>query len=137
MMHISTGPLRYSFDERTGYKLVVEVDPELSRYYRSLIPKYHAVNPQRYSPHISVVRREIPLNLEPWGKHEGEIVEFQYDSYIHRGTTYWWLNVFCVRLENVRLELGLPVSSEFTRPPDTFIKVFHTTLANSKSLAYL
>lgn len=134
MIHASAGQLRYSFDEEVGYKLIVEVDPELSRYYRSLIPKYHVANKQRYQPHISVVRKETPPVIDAWGKYEGEDVEFQYDSYIHEGTVYWWLNVFSTRLEDIRIELGLPVSTEYTRPPDTFIKVFHMTLANKKSI---
>lgn len=127
-MFSSKGPLRYN----SNYKLIVEVDQDLSDYYRSLIPKWLPVQQQRWPAHISVIRKEIPLNLDYWGKYEGEEVEFYYDPIIQYGTVYYWLNVFCKRLEEIRVELGLPISSEYTRPPDCFEKVFHMTLGNKK-----
>src|SRR4051812_11826880 len=71
-MFQSTGILRYSQDGDT-YRLVVEVDPELSRYYRSMIPKCVETNKPRWAPHITVVRpeKEVPLDLTAWGKYEG------------------------------------------------------------------
>lgn len=127
MIYSSIGTLHY---EPT--KLIVQVDQELSDYYRKLIPKYIENRPQLYPAHISVVRKEIPVNKQFWGKYEGQDVEFFYEPFIHSGKFYFWLNVFCVKLEEIRLELGLPVDSPFTRPPDSFLKVFHITLANSK-----
>lgn len=129
----STGTLRYSFND--GYKLIVEVDQGISDYYRSLIPKYIVANPPRYPAHITVVRsyKETPTNLEPWGKYEGEKVEFFYDPEIKSGRVFHWLNAFCKRLEDIRLELGLPVVSEYTLPPEGFVKCFHITVANQKS----
>lgn len=132
MLHKSKGPLRYSLTENAGYKLIVEVDPGISSLYRALVPKYIELNPQRYAPHISVVRREVPPNLEAWGKYEGELVDFEYTSHIYNGKVYWWLNAFSERLEAIRVELGLPVSSEYTRPPDGYMKCFHITIGNQK-----
>ena len=128
----SVGTLRYS---ENPYKLIVEVDPEIVRYYRALLPKYIHTNPQAYAPHISVVRNEVPVHLEHWGKYEGQPLEFTYEGYVYSGQVYIWLNAFSTRLEEIRTELGLPVSTEYTRPPDTFIKVFHITLGNRKGLA--
>lgn len=125
----STGTLHYE-----DKKLIVEVDKELAAYYRSLVPKYIKLNPQKYAPHISVVRNEVPVNKEHWDKYEGEQVEFAYENYVYNGTIYYWLNAFCVRLEDIRMELGLPVSSEYTRPPDGFLKCFHLTLGNTKAV---
>ena len=132
MLYATTGTFRYF--KKEGYKLIVEVDQELSDYYRSLIPRYKDVNHQRYGAHISVVRREIPVNLEFWGKYEGQEVEFVYDSEVKWGRVYYWLNTFSEKLEKVRTELGLPVSTEYTRPPEGFVKCFHMTLANVKHL---
>jgi hypothetical protein len=132
MIYSSSGPLLYSWEKEYGYKLIVEVDQGLSDYYRSLIPKWIKTNKQMYDPHISVVRKEVPKNLEYWGKYEGEEIDFQYTGTIYFGTVYCWLNTFSKRLEEIRLELGLPVSSEYTRPPETYIKVFHYTLGNFK-----
>ncbi len=129
----STGVLRYSFKEGYGYRLVLEIDKDIVKYYRSLIPPWKGKpNPQMYDAHVSVVRKEVPPNLDAWGKYEGEEVRFLYSNHIYNGTVYWWLNVFCVRLEEIRVELGLPVSSQYTIPPEGFDKVFHCTLGNCK-----
>ena len=126
----TTGVLRY--DEN---KLHVLVDPEIGRYYRALLPKWIHANNQRYPPHISVVRNEVPPNTEHWGKYEGREIEFFYTHTIYFGRVYCWLNAFCVQLEEIRLELGLPVTSEYTRPPsDEWVKCFHITIGNFKEL---
>lgn len=126
----STGCLRYGEN-----KLVLEADQELSRYYFSLIPKYVKLNQQRYAPHISIVRKEVPSKMEYWKKYDGEAVEFLYEPYVYNDETYYWINTFSNRLEEIRLELGLPVSSEYTRPPGGFFKCFHMTIGNCKWLA--
>lgn len=116
-----------------SYKLTVEVDKSISTYYRSLIPKWIECQSQAYDPHISVVRKEIPPNVAAWGKYDGEKLEFSYDGVVHEGTVYFWLNAFSVRLEEIRVELGLPIHSEYTQPPGDFKKCFHITLANKKN----
>lgn len=123
----SYGNLHYE-----GLKLIVVVDPEIVRYYRHFIPKWQVPCSQLYLPHISVVRKEFPPCIGYWGKHEGEEVEFQYSNIIYNGKVYWWLNVYSFRLEEIRLELGLSIASEYTRPPDAYKKVFHITLGNNK-----
>jgi len=127
----SIGKLRYS-DE--GWKLIVEVDKGIAEYYRALIPKWLPVMPTRYDPHITVVRqeKEEPVHKEHWKKYQGEEVEFFYSPIVQQGKVYYWLNIFCVQLEDIRLELGLPVRSEFTLPPEGFRKCFHMTVANKK-----
>jgi len=87
-----------------------------------------------YPPHITVVRvhKEKVPNKEYWDKYAGEEIEFSYSPIVHEGSVYYWLNVFCVRLEEIRRELGLSVVSEYTLPPEGFIKCFHMTLGNKK-----
>ena len=134
MLHKSKGTLRYSYHEGdVGFKLILEVDPGITSFYCSLIPKHITLNPQRYAAHISVVRKEQSVNMNYWGLYEGQQVEFEYETYIYHGKVYWWLNAFSTRLEEIRLELGLPVTSEYTRPPDGFVKCFHITLGNTKT----
>jgi hypothetical protein len=129
-MFTSTGTIKYYSNP---YKLIVEVDQDISEYYRKLIPKYiDQPARQMYAAHISVVRNEIPPHLSLWGKYEEEEIEFYYDNEVHFGEVYCWLNVWCKRLEEIRLELGLPVSSRFTLPPEGFIRCFHITLGNFK-----
>ncbi len=126
----SKGPLHYS-DEDYNYKLIVVVDPEIARYARALVPKAWYPNIPRYAPHISVIRRENPVNMENWGKHEGEIITFDYDPEARFGNEYIWLRVFCPKLADIRQELGLPRDRDITRPPGAD-PVFHTTIANLK-----
>ena len=127
MLFISSGYLRYHPN-----KLILEIDQQLVDYYRALVPKSIGLSRQRHDAHISVVRKETPPLMEFWEKYEGELIEFCYDPIIKNGEIYYWLNVFCVRLEEIRKELGLPVSSPYTRPPDGFSKCFHTTIGNIK-----
>jgi hypothetical protein len=132
MLYTLQGPLRY-FSAEKNYRLVVEGDRSLAAYYRALIPKWFNINSPRYSPHITVVRWgvETPL-LNYWGKHEGQVVEYQYDSIIREGALYFWLDIFSTQLEAIRGELGLPIESRFGTPPEGFKKFFHMTLANKK-----
>lgn len=126
-LYESTGILAY--DE---HKLIVRVDQDLADYYRRLIPPYKNVRRQRYPAHISVVRNEVPPHQALWGKYEGQPITFWYDTRIRWGQVYWWLECYCRRLEEIRLELGLPVHSEYTRPPGRFRQCFHCTLGNCK-----
>jgi hypothetical protein len=130
MLYSSVGTLRYSGENR----LVMEVDQELSNYYRSLIPKYFSVNRPRWAAHVTVVRdtKEQVVIRDTWGKYEGEEVTFIYDPVIKCGKIYYWLNVLCLRLETIRKELGLPCTSIYTCPPEGFSKFFHCTIANCK-----
>ena len=135
IMFSSVGILSYVEDER-GRQLILLIDQVISDYYRSLLPKYFYVQPQQWPAHITVVRRglEVVSDLQFWGKHEGEKVEFFYDPVVREGTVYFWLNCFSKRLEEIRLELGLSVKSEYTIPPEPFIKVFHCTIGNKKNV---
>ena len=132
MLFTSRGILRYNSDNNGLPKLNVLVDQGISDFYRSLIPKYETARRQMYAAHISVVRKEVPTNWQYWGIYEGEEVEFTYCNIVNRGTVYWWLNAFSKRLETIRTELGLPISSMYTRPPDGWVRCFHITIGNSK-----
>jgi len=134
LLHKSDGTLRYSHAGDAGFKLVLEVDPGIASFCRAMMPKYITLNPQRYAPHISVVRHEHSVNMEHWGKYEGQQVEFEYTNYVHNGRVYWWINAFSTRLEEIRVELGLYVHDKYTQPPDGYLKCFHITLANCKLL---
>jgi hypothetical protein len=140
-MFESQGKLHYSIGEY--HKLIVQIDPEIVRYYRSMMPKYVQSQPQMYRPHISVIRHDDPKWWQlkrrwrfwrHWGKYEGELIKFNYDGVVHEGTVYYWLNCFCSRLEEIRVELGLPIHSQYTQPPEGFTKVFHCTIGNKKGL---
>lgn len=130
MLYKSSGILQYEGDD----KLIVLADPGMADFYRSLIPKYYDINRPKYPAHITVVRtgKETVLDKTNWNKYNGETIDFMYDNSIQIGTVYFWLNIFCKRLEEIRLELGLRVDSPWTLPPEGFNKCFHMTLANRK-----
>ena len=129
----SSGILRYH--NEPVLKLVLDIDQEISEYYRSLIPKwFEKPSKQMYMAHISVIRNETPVKMENWGKYEGKEIEFCYSNVIQFGEVYCWLNCFSTELEKIRLELGLKVDSPYTKPPDGLEKTFHTTIGNFKHL---
>lgn len=131
-LYEASGVLRY----RSKSSLVLEVQQQLADYYRSLIPKYLPTNRPRWPAHITIVReeKEFPVFLEHWGKYEGESIRYWYSPEIHQGKVYYWLNTFCIRLEEIRIELGLPCVSQYTLPPEGFRKCFHMTVANCKDV---
>lgn len=128
--HTSTGILHYS-DGSEGPRLVVEVDPGIVDFARSLVPPSVKLNRQRYDPHITVVRKEDIPNLAEWGRYDGESLLFRYDSRVQAGHTYWWLRAWSDELVEVRRSLGLPDLSWGCRPPDNE-DCFHITIGNTK-----
>lgn len=129
-MFYSVGVLKY-FEK--PYKLIVQVDYGISEFYRSLIPKYVKVNRQMYAPHISVVRKELPPKMEFWGKYQNKRINFEYDFMVYNNETYFWLNAYARELEEIRLELGLPICSPWTKSPDGRHR-FHVTIGNCKNV---
>lgn len=131
-MRKSTGTLHYSIEPDVGHKLVATLDdPFITVLARHLVPRYLNVKPQRWPPHISVIRKQTPVNLEAWGKYEGERVEFEYDDFIYNDETYFWYRAYCQRLIEIRNELGLEDYSWAARGPDNFPS-FHITIGNTK-----
>lgn len=129
-MFTSTGTLVGSV-EQGNFKLIVEVDPEISAYYRSLIPRYYRVSRQRYAPHISVIRDEKVLYPDEWEKFQGKEIVFWYSGIIHNDDTYFWLEANSWDLQDIRVKLGLTSTSRITRSPDGSHS-FHITLGNLK-----
>lgn len=105
-MHTSTGVLNYG----PGIRIIVSIDQGIADYYRSLIPKYYYVQPQKYRAHITVVRtnKETPTKFTAWGKHRDQKIAFQYDPYINCDGKYWFLDATSEQIGDIREELGLP-----------------------------
>lgn len=102
----SEGKIQYG----PGKRAVAWADQGISDFYRRLIPKYCYPQPQLYPAHITIVRLrlESAKNMDVWGKYEGEIIPFVYDSEVHFDGTYFYLNVQSNRIGDIREELGLP-----------------------------
>ena len=132
-LYPSTGVLRYARDA-VGHRLTLDVDPELARYYRALIPRWIATNKPRYAPHITVVRpeKETPAHPEHLSRYDGQAVDFEYSGVVHHGKIFFWLNAFSRRLEAIRAELGLQLVNAKSAPPDGYVRTFHITIAEER-----
>ena len=128
-LHKSVGVLRYGHN---SWWLCVDCDQGLADFYRALLPKAWGAQRGRYDAHITVCRNEEPPNKAAWKKYDGNEVEFFYPPGVKQGKLYWWLDVYCVKLEDIRLELGLPVVNLFEPPLPGFRKRFHLTIGNCK-----
>lgn len=98
--------------------LVIDVEPDIGRYYRHLYQSHHhncrtLLRPS-WAEHISVVRGEILPSEELWQKYHGESIEFEYISEIYDDGLYFWLPVICDRALEIREELGLPREPEYS-----------------------
>ena len=125
------GLLNYSITETGLYRLVVDVDPAISDYYRALVPKSVRLNRQKYAPHITVLREAAIPRLLAWGAYDGERIVFEYNPEIRTGEVYFWLEVYSKDLEDIRVGLGLDPFGPNARPPDDK-DCFHMTLGNLK-----
>lgn len=123
----SHGKLVYN---QQGDNWYIEVDLEISRYYRKQIP--FMTNKQRYAPHISVVRNE-PLFLKTLSpnKFDGLDFNFTYSHHIYCNNVYVWIAAECQDAEDFRIFLGLPPFSPVTQSP-TLEHKFHITIGNMK-----
>lgn len=94
---------------------VIFVDDEIGRYYRHLFIKQHPylngwANGNRlarplWGSHLSFLRSETS---KLWGLDNNKLIEFEYEPGIKDNGTYFWLNVSCPYLLDLRQRLGLP-----------------------------
>ena len=121
-MYTATGTLRYSpkrQETSQHWWLILDCDPELGQYYRYLYYQMHhqcrKLARPFWGPHITVVRNEEPDDDHKhlWDLHAGEPIEFQYSGGINdnysedRYRSFYWLEVVCPRMDEIREELGL------------------------------
>jgi hypothetical protein len=127
MWHKSTGkivydPYRGALKKKPHWWCVVEVDKEITRYYRWWIERRHHIKELKqpsWDAHISIIRGEKPRRnqMHLWKKYHGEIVEFEYMHNPRRSgdTTggdrpdnYWFVEVRAPELIDIRKEFGYP-----------------------------
>jgi len=111
-------PYRGDMKHRTEWWCVVQIDREITRYYRYWVRQRYGIElfQPSWDAHISVVRGEKPPRLH-WKKHVGEIIEFEYGIEPYNGNApnskrnnaemFWMIDVFCPRFGEIRAELGL------------------------------
>ena len=132
------GTLRYR--EGSWATIWMDKDDDIAKYYRSIIrtPGYHKMMAKPlYRPHITVVngRHEPQASSSlAWGKYEGETVSFTYSGDISFSKGKWFIKCECIRMGDIRVELGL--SRIFAvRPPHITIARIVKDPAKGKILA--
>lgn len=133
----SVGKLRYSpqllgaDSVSESWWLVVDCDPDIGAYYRALYRLQHHDCRKLLRPawreHISVIRNEEPPEDRKylWKKYDGQQVEFTFRQGVRTEGFYFWLDVDCDEVLNIREELGLPRDPEFP---------LHLTIGNATLL---
>ena len=123
MLFKSSGKLRYS--TTTKYWVTLDADPTIGSYYRNLFNLYHfnckLIKKPSWAEHVTVVRNEEPVNKMAWSFYNEMVVEFEYDSQIKTDGDFYWLDVYCDFLYQIRVELGLKKNPEYP---------FHLTIGN-------
>jgi len=123
MWHIGTGiikydPFRGNMKNKTNWWAVLEVDREITRYYRWWIQnqKWTHLHQPSWDAHVSIVRGEKPEPnlMHLWKKYDKQRIEFKYKHEViqttkdNKGGPYWYVEVECPFLKNIRDELNRP-----------------------------
>lgn len=114
-------PYRASMKKRTRWWCIVDVDKTITAYYRWWLAKERHIwlYQPSWNAHVSVVRGEtISVKAQHlWKKYHNQQIEFTYDHVGNFKTgespvaksdgLYYWVDVHCPMLDNIRTELGL------------------------------
>lgn len=117
-------PHRGTMKRDTNWWCVIDVDKEITRYYRWWLQKEKHIILQQpaWDAHISVVRGEkaVLRNAKLWKKHHGRKVKFRYehgDIQISKDRdapgSFYWVRVDCPVVDEIREELGLIASWKY------------------------
>ena len=117
-------PKRGDMRANTTNWCVIELDREITRYYRWWLQKERHIILQQpaWDAHISVVRGErlTPEQMKMWKKQQGRIVDFVYehgDIQVSKDKDapghFFWIRVDCPAVDEIRTELGLVASWKY------------------------
>lgn len=128
--HFGTGrvaydPNRGTMKANTSNWVVVELDREITRYYRWWLQreKHIILQQPAWDAHISVVRGERvnpQIYRNVWKRHQGRRVEFRYEHGDIQTSPdkdaaglFHWIRVECPVVDEIREELGLIASWKY------------------------
>lgn len=117
-------PPRGLMKANTNWWCVINVDREITRYYRWWLQKEKHIILQQpaWDAHISVIRGEnsVERNAHLWKKHNGKRVQFKYehgDIQMSKDRDapgyFYWIRVNCSAVDEIREELGLIASWKY------------------------
>lgn len=108
-------PYRGQMKKKTNWWCVLEVDQEITRYFRWWVEqRYHEELCQpAWDAHVSAVRGERPAakDIDLWKKYDKMKVKFLYDNNVHQlhdKPHFWTIDIKCDFLLNIRKEFGFP-----------------------------
>lgn len=121
---ITYDPYRAGMKNRTVGWCVVNVDCEITRYVRWWLQyeKHIHLQPPSWNAHVSIVRGE---RLDPsvrhlWKKYDKQKINFLYEhgnikcaEDKKNGGLYYWIDVECQQMSDIRKELRLPQGWKF------------------------
>lgn len=97
------------------YWLVLNLPHEIIQYYQWFVRKelFIDIKDPPHSAHVSIVRGEVPPNIDMWKKYDGKKLQFQYYPHIimkkdkKKPGYFFFINFDCDEIMNIREELGL------------------------------
>lgn len=110
-------PFRAQMKAKTNWWAVIEVNKEITRYYRWWLERrYHLrLDAPAWDAHISLFRGEKPRPelMDLWKKHQGRQIQFQYGPELYKsesadGRHFWLLDVVCPEYIEMRKEMKRP-----------------------------
>ena len=106
---------------RTQWWCVIDVDREITRYFRWWVERRYGtiLYKPSWDAHISVIRGEKPKPhlMHLWKKYNGQVVEFEYSNVVRQSSdttgsnqtnSYWFIDIHCPKLTEIRKELEIP-----------------------------
>lgn len=122
---IKFDPYRAGMKRRTDYWSIVQVDREITRYYRWWLKreKHIHLDQPSWDAHISLVRGEKSAS-KVWDefkqRYDGQKIDFLYEHGNYRchpdgnlGGFFYWVDVECPQLDRIRKEMNLPRGFRF------------------------
>jgi len=119
--YIKYDPPRGRMKKKTNWWAVVNIDREITRYYRWWVKKELHVDlcQPSWDAHISIIRGERPPEELQyfWKKYDGQRIEFKYKHHVRqsgdttgndRPDSYWFVEVDCPLLKQIRDEFEFP-----------------------------
>jgi hypothetical protein len=118
-------PFRGSQKTRTKNWCVLEVDREITRYYRALLfkSKHIRLCQPAWDAHVSIVRGEYIPNMAKWKYNQSTSIAISYDpTQIHQTKSgrldndtgdFYYIPIYSDDINNIRKQLGLPTYDEY------------------------
>lgn len=111
-MFCSSGKLIYDPHARikqAPYWLILKTDEEIIRYYKAMLKQLYDLSFEKtvWGSHISVIRGTPPINKKQWRKYQNEVISFEYTNKVYRAHSFFCVDAYSARLEEIRTELGL------------------------------